>query len=48
MAIGTFGGVTNPVLFRILPNSDNTDVISAGSDWVIAWNATDKLFYNPG
>lgn len=48
VAIGTFGGVTNPVLFRILPNSDNTDVVSAGSDWKITWNDTNKVFYNPG
>ncbi len=48
VAIGTFGGVVNPVIFRILPNSDNTDVISAGSDWKITWNDTNKVFYNPG
>lgn len=47
VAIGTFDGVVNPVIFRILPNSDNTDVISTGSDWKTTWNDTNKVFYNP-
>lgn len=47
VAIGTFGGVTNPVVWRMLPNSDDTDVISVSTDWSINWNATNKLFYKP-
>lgn len=47
VAIGTFGGVTNPVVWRMLPNSDDTDVISVSTDWSVNWNATNKLFYKP-
>jgi len=47
VAIGTFQGVTNPVLFRLLTNSDNTDVVASGSNWTIAWNSTDGIIYNP-
>jgi len=47
VAVGTFGGVTNPVVWRMLPNSDDTDVISVSTDWSINWNATNKLFYKP-
>ena len=47
VAVGTFGGVTNPVVFRMLPNSDDTDVISVSTDWSINWNNTNKLIYKP-
>jgi hypothetical protein len=47
VAVGTFGGVTNPVVWRMLPNSDDTDVISVSTDWSINWNTTNKLFYKP-
>lgn len=47
VAVGTYGGVVNPVLFRILPNSDNTDVSVTSTNWGINWNSTDKLFYRP-
>lgn len=47
VAVGTFSGVTNPVVWRMLPNSDDTDVISVSTDWSINWNTTNKLFYKP-
>jgi len=47
VAVGTYGGIVNPVIFRLLPNSDNTDVVSLGSNWSIIWNSTDKVFYRP-
>lgn len=47
VAIGTFGGVVNPVLFRLLPNSDNTDVVASGSNWTVQWHSTNKVFYRP-
>jgi hypothetical protein len=45
VAIGTFGGVTNPVLFYYLPDSTPADIVSSGSDWSIQWDATNGLFY---
>lgn len=46
VGVGTFGGVTNPVLFDI--NLDTTgDIVSSGSNYSILWNNTDKLFYRP-
>jgi hypothetical protein len=47
VAIGTFGSVTNPVLFCILPDSTPADVVSNGSDYSILWNDADGLFYRP-
>jgi hypothetical protein len=47
VAIGTFGGVTNPVLFYLLPDTTPADIVSNGSDYSILWNATDGLFYKP-
>jgi hypothetical protein len=47
VAVGTYGGLVNPVIFQLLPNSDNTDVVSLGSNWGIVWNSTNGLFYRP-
>ena len=47
VGIGTFGGVTNPVLFYLLPDSTPADVVSNGSDYSLLWNDTDGLFYRP-
>ena len=47
VAIGTFGGVVNPVLFYYLPDSTPADIVSSGSDWSIQWDATNGLFYKP-
>lgn len=47
VAIGTFGGVTNPVLFYALPDSTPADIVSSGSNYSLIWNATDGLFYRP-
>ncbi len=47
VAVGTYGGVVNPVLFCFLPDSTPADVISTGSNYTIQWNSTDKLFYRP-
>ena len=47
VAIGTFGGVENPVLFYLLPDTTPADIVSNGSDYSILWNATDGLFYKP-
>jgi len=47
VAIGTFGGVVNPVLFYYLPDSTPADIVSSGSNWSIAWDATNGLFYQP-
>lgn len=45
VAIGTFGGVVNPVLFRILPDSTPADIVQTGSNYTVQWNSTDKVFY---
>jgi hypothetical protein len=45
VAVGTFGGVTNPVLWYMLPDSTPSDIVSNGSDYSIIWNATDGLFH---
>lgn len=45
VAVGTFGGVTNPVLWYMLPDSTPADIVSNGSDYSITWNATDGLFH---
>lgn len=47
VAIGTFGGVTNPVLFYFLPDSTPDDIVSTGSNYSILWNSVDGLFYRP-
>lgn len=47
VAIGTYGGVVNPVLFCFLPDSTPADIVSTGSNYTIQWNSTDKLFYKP-
>jgi hypothetical protein len=45
VAVGTFGGVVDPLIFYLLCDTSPADIISNGSDYVIAWNETDKLFY---
>lgn len=47
VAVGTFGGVVDPVLFYLLPDSTPADIVSSGSNYTIVWNATDKVFYKP-
>jgi hypothetical protein len=47
VAIGTFGGVVNPVLFYLLFDTTPADVISTGSNYSILWNSTDGVFYKP-
>lgn len=44
---GSGGGLTNPLLFYILLDSTPADVISTGSNYMVQWNATDKVFYRP-
>jgi hypothetical protein len=44
---GTYGSLTDPVLFYLLPDSTPADIVSTGSDYSILWNATDGLFYRP-
>lgn len=45
VAVGTYGGVVNPLLFCFLPDSTPADTISTGSNYTIQWNSTDGLFY---
>jgi len=47
VGVGTFGGVTNPVLWYLLFNTTPADIVSTGSNFSILWNATNKLFYQP-
>ena len=44
---GSGGGLTNPLFFYILLDTTPADIVSAGSNYSILWNATDKLFYKP-
>lgn len=44
---GTVGSLTDPVLFRLLPDSAPADIVSVGSNYSILWNDTDGLFYRP-
>lgn len=44
---GSGGGLTNPLLFYILLDSTPADIVSSGSNYTIAWNGTDKVFYKP-
>lgn len=43
----TAGGLTNPLVFYILPDSTPADIVQVGSNYSININATDKLFYDP-
>lgn len=45
--LGSGGGITNPLLFYILLDSTPADIVSSGSNYSIAWNNTDKVFYRP-
>ncbi len=47
VAVGTFGGVVNPVVFCLLPDNTPADTVSTGSNWTIVWNSTNKVFYRP-
>lgn len=47
VAIGTYDGIVNPVLFYLLPDTTPADVVSNGSDYSILWNDADGLFYRP-
>jgi hypothetical protein len=44
---GTVGALTDPLLFRILPDNAPADVISSGSNYSLFWDDTDGLFYRP-
>lgn len=41
----TAGGLVSPLLFYILLDTTPADIVSAGSNYTIQWNATNKLFY---
>ena len=45
--VGTGNGLTNPLLAYLLLDSTPADVVSAGSNYTIQWNSTDKVFYKP-
>lgn len=47
VAIGTWDGKVDPLLFRLLPDSTPADTVSSGSNYQIVWNATNGLFYRP-
>jgi hypothetical protein len=47
VANGTHLSMTNPLLFRLIPDDAPADVISNGSNYSILWNDTDGLFYRP-
>jgi len=47
VAVGIFGGVVNPVLFRILLDTTPADISITSSTYEIIWNSVDKLFYKP-
>lgn len=47
VAIGTFDGVVDPVLFYLLPDSTPADIVSSGSNYTVVWNATNGVFYRP-
>jgi hypothetical protein len=47
VANGTHLSMTDPLLFRLLPDDAPADVISNGSNYSILWNDTDGLFYRP-
>ncbi len=47
VAIGTYGGVVDPVLFYLLPDSTPADIVSNGSNYEIQWHDTDGLIYRP-
>lgn len=47
VAIGTFEGVTDPVLFYLLFDTTPADVVSSGSNFSILWNDTDGVIYRP-
>lgn len=44
---GSGGGYTNPLLFYILLDTTPNDIVCSGSNYTIAWNSTNKLFYKP-
>lgn len=43
---GSGGGLTNPLLFYIIPDTTG-DIVSAGSNYTIQWNSVNHLFYKP-
>jgi hypothetical protein len=47
VAVGEFGGVTDPVLGYLLPDSTPADIVSNGSNYSVLWNSTDGVFYRP-
>jgi hypothetical protein len=47
VAVGTFDGVTDPLIFYLLPDSTPADIVSSGSNYTIVWNTSDGVFYRP-
>lgn len=47
VAIGTIGGVVDPVLGYLLPDDTPADVTATAEDCTIAWDATDGLVAQP-
>jgi hypothetical protein len=47
VAIGTIGGVVDPVLGYLLPNDAPADVTATAENYTIAWHATNGLVARP-
>lgn len=47
VAIGTIGGVTDPVLGYLLPDDTPADITATAEDYTIAWDSTDGLIASP-
>jgi hypothetical protein len=47
VAIGEIGGVTDPLIAYLLPDTTPADIISVGSNYTLKWNDSDGLFYRP-
>ena len=45
VAVGTFGGLVDPLLFYLLLDSEPADIVSTGSDYTILWNDASGLFF---
>jgi len=44
---GSGGGLTNPLLFYLLFDSTPADIVQSGSNFLVQWNATNRVFYRP-
>lgn len=47
VAIGEYDGITDPLLFYLLPDSTPADIVSNGSNYSVIWNVTNGVFYRP-